>query len=50
MASNHLGDQRVAYVHERIERPTVIVGNSLGGFAALAAGAALGENLSLIHI
>ena len=37
-------DQLVAYVHQRIERPTVIVGNSLGGFAALAAGAALGEN------
>jgi pimeloyl-ACP methyl ester carboxylesterase len=37
-------DQLVSYVHERIERPTVIVGNSLGGFAALAAGAALGEN------
>ncbi len=37
-------DQLVAYVHERIGRPTVIVGNSLGGFAALAAGAALGEN------
>ena len=34
-------DQLVAYVHERIGRPTVIVGNSLGGFAALAAGAAL---------
>ena len=37
-------DQLVAYVYERIGRPTVIVGNSLGGFAALAAGAALGEN------
>ena len=37
-------DQLVAYVHERIGRPTVIVGNSLGGFAALAAGDALGEN------
>jgi pimeloyl-ACP methyl ester carboxylesterase len=30
-------------VRERICRPTVLVGNSLGGFAALAAGAALGE-------
>jgi pimeloyl-ACP methyl ester carboxylesterase len=37
-------DQLVAYVHERIGRPTVIAGNSLGGFAALAAGAALGED------
>jgi pimeloyl-ACP methyl ester carboxylesterase len=36
-------DQLVAYVHERIGRPTVLVGNSLGGFAALAAGAALGD-------
>ncbi|WP_320673827.1 alpha/beta fold hydrolase [Prochlorococcus sp. MIT 1341] len=34
-------DQVVAYVKERIGRPTVIVGNSLGGYAALAAGAAL---------
>ena len=34
-------DQVVAYVKERISRPTVIVGNSLGGYAALAAGAAL---------
>ncbi|MEB3303985.1 MAG: alpha/beta fold hydrolase [Cyanobacteriota bacterium] len=34
-------DQLVAYVRERIGRPTVIVGNSLGGYAALAAGAAL---------
>jgi pimeloyl-ACP methyl ester carboxylesterase len=33
----------VAYVRERIGRPTVLVGNSLGGFAALAAGAALGS-------
>lgn len=31
-----------AYVRERIGRPTVLVGNSLGGYAALAAGAALG--------
>jgi pimeloyl-ACP methyl ester carboxylesterase len=36
-------DQLVAYVEERIGRPTVLVGNSLGGFASLAAGAALGE-------
>ena len=35
-------DQLVTYVRERIGRPTVIAGNSLGGFAALAAGAALG--------
>ncbi|WP_413358483.1 alpha/beta fold hydrolase [Prochlorococcus sp. MIT 1201] len=34
-------DQLVAYVNERIGRPTVIVGNSLGGYAALAAAAAL---------
>ena len=34
-------DQLVAYVHDQIGRPTVIAGNSLGGFAALAAGAAL---------
>ena len=36
-------DQLAAYVAERIGRPTVLVGNSLGGFAALAAGAALGH-------
>jgi pimeloyl-ACP methyl ester carboxylesterase len=36
-------DQLMAYVEERIGRPTVLVGNSLGGYAALAAGAALGE-------
>jgi pimeloyl-ACP methyl ester carboxylesterase len=36
-------DQLVAYVNERIGRPTVLVGNSLGGYAALAAGAALGD-------
>jgi pimeloyl-ACP methyl ester carboxylesterase len=36
-------DQLAAYVAERIGRPTVLVGNSLGGFAALAAGVALGE-------
>ena len=35
-------DQLVSYVRDRIGRPTVIAGNSLGGFAALAAGAALG--------
>jgi len=34
-------EQVVAYVKQRIRRPTVIVGNSLGGYAALAAGAAL---------
>ncbi len=34
-------EQVVAYVRERIRKPTVIVGNSLGGYAALAAGAAL---------
>lgn len=37
-------DQLTAYVKERIGRPTVIAGNSLGGFAALAAGAALGND------
>ena len=37
-------DQLVAYVQERIRRPTVIAGNSLGGFAALAAGAALQQD------
>ncbi len=36
-------DQLVAYVLERIGRPTVLVGNSLGGYSALAAGAALGD-------
>jgi len=36
-------DQLLAYVQERIGRPTVLVGNSLGGSAALAAGAAQGE-------
>ncbi len=34
-------DQVVAYVKEVIKKPTVIVGNSLGGYAALAAGAEL---------
>ena len=37
-------DQLVSYVRERIGRPTVTVGNSLGGYAALAAGAALGQD------
>jgi len=36
-------DQVVAYVKEQIKRPTVLVGNSLGGYAALAAGSALGN-------
>jgi len=36
-------DQLAAYVTERIGRPAVLVGNSLGGFASLAAGAALGD-------
>lgn len=36
-------DQLTTYVSERIGRPTVLVGNSLGGFACLAAGAALGD-------
>jgi pimeloyl-ACP methyl ester carboxylesterase len=34
-------DQLTTYVEERIGRPTVLVGNSLGGYAALAAAAAL---------
>ncbi len=34
-------EQIVAYVKERIGKKTVIIGNSLGGYAALAAGAAL---------
>ena len=34
-------EQIVSYVKERIRKPTVIIGNSLGGYAALAAGAAL---------
>jgi len=37
-------EQLQAYVRERIGRPTVLVGNSLGGYAALAAGAALGAD------
>ncbi len=36
-------DQLSAYVAERIGRPTVLVGNSLGGFACLAAAVALAE-------
>ncbi len=36
-------EQAVAYVKEVIQKPTVIVGNSLGGYAALAAGAELKE-------
>jgi len=36
-------DQVVAYVREVIKKPTVIIGNSLGGYAALAAGASLEE-------
>ena len=36
-------DQVVAYVQEKIKRPTVLIGNSLGGYAALAAGSALGK-------
>ncbi len=34
-------DQLAAYVRERIGRPTVLVGNSLGGYSALAAGTVL---------
>ena len=36
-------DQVVAYVKEKIKKPTIIVGNSLGGYAALAAGSELNE-------
>ena len=36
-------DQVVAYVQEKIKKPTIVVGNSLGGYAALAAGAELNE-------
>ena len=36
-------DQLAAYVSERLGRPTGLVGNSLGGFSALAAGAARGD-------
>ncbi len=34
-------DQVVTYVKEQIKKPTIVVGNSLGGYAALAAGAEL---------
>ena len=34
-------DQAIAYVKEEIKKPTIIVGNSLGGYAALAAGVEL---------
>ncbi|MFM7086108.1 MAG: alpha/beta fold hydrolase [Cyanobium sp.] len=37
-------EQLQTYVAERIGRPTVLVGNSLGGYAALAAGAGLAEH------
>ena len=37
-------DLLCAYVRERIGRPTVLVGNSLGGYSALAAGAALEDD------
>jgi len=36
-------DQLAAYVSQRIGRPTVLVGNSLGGFASLAAGVDLAD-------
>ena len=36
-------DQIVSYIKENIGRPTILVGNSLGGYAALASGAALGD-------
>ena len=36
-------DQVVAYVKEKIKKPTIVVGNSLGGYAALAAGAELND-------
>ena len=36
-------DQVVAYVKEKIKKPTIVVGNSLGGYAALAAGSELNE-------
>ena len=36
-------DQLAAYVRERIGRPTVIAGNSLGGYSALAAGTVLDD-------
>ena len=34
-------DQVIAYVKEKIQKPTIVVGNSLGGYAALQ----LGQNL-----
>ena len=34
-------NQVIAYVQEKIQKPTIIVGNSLGGYAALAAGVEL---------
>ena len=37
-------DQIVSYVKENIGRPAILVGNSLGGYAALASGAALGSD------
>ena len=37
-------EQLQAYVRECIGRPTVLVGNSLGGYAALAAAAGLGRD------
>ncbi len=44
---NYGGDlwrrQAVAYIKEKIGRPTVLVGNSLGGYTALAAGSELGS-------
>ena len=44
-------EQLSAYVRERIGRPTVLVGNSLGGYAALAAGAALGaDEIGRAHV
>ena len=36
-------DQIVSYVREKIGRPTIFVGNSLGGYAALASAADLGN-------
>ena len=34
-------DQVIAYVKEQINKPTIVVGHSLGGYAALAAGVIL---------
>ncbi len=36
-------NQVIAYVTEKIQKPTIVVGNSLGGYAALAAGAELND-------